>query len=104
MRDYLQAETQLPGLTKKKFGNDFFWGVSSSAVQTEGAWNLHGKGLSIWDVFSEKKKKILSAHHPKVASDFYARYAEDIAIIQSLNIPNFRFSLSWPRILPNGTG
>ena len=86
------------------FGDDFQWGVSSSAAQTEGAYDADGKGLSNWDVFSKKKKKILNNHTPAVATDFYNRYRDDVSIIHSLNIPNFRFSLAWPRILPEGTG
>jgi beta-glucosidase len=89
---------------KAYFEDDFNWGVSSSALQSEGAWNEDGKGLSNWDFFALKKKKILHNHTPAVAADFYHRYEEDIAILSALNIPNFRFSLSWSRILPDGTG
>ena len=86
------------------FGESFVWGVSSSALQTEGAFNNDGKGLSIWDEFSKKKNKILNNDSPAIACDFYNNYKEDIALIKQLGIPNFRFSLSWSRILPNGTG
>ena len=91
-------------VNRKNFGNDFIWGVSSSATQTEGAWNEDGKGLSVWDVFSEERKKIRNNQTPKVACDFYHRYHDDIAIARSLNIPHFRLSLAWARILPEGTG
>src|SRR4051812_23187683 len=87
-------------LNKKLFGEHFAFGVSSSALQTEGAFDEDGKGLSIWDTF----QKIKNNDNAKVACDFYHRYKNDIAIAGSLNIPNFRFSLSWPRIVPNGTG
>lgn len=87
-------------LNKNLFGENFIWGVSASALQTEGAFDADGKGLSVWDAFS----KIKNDENPKVASDFYNRYKEDIAIIKGLTIPNFRFSISWSRILPNGTG
>jgi beta-glucosidase len=103
MHDFLQEANQFP-LTKKDFGNNFHFGVSSSSLQTEGAWNKDGKGHSNWDIFSGKKKKILSNHDPCVATDFYHRYEEDISIIRSLRIPNFRFSISWSRIFPEGTG
>ncbi len=86
------------------FGDSFTWGVSSSALQTEGAFNVDGKGLSIWDEFSKKKNKIFNNDSPAIACDFYNNHKEDIAIIKQLGIPNFRFSLSWSRILPNGTG
>jgi beta-glucosidase len=87
-------------LNKKLFGDNFAFGVSLSALQTEGAFDEDGKGLSIWDTFQKIKNK----DNPKIACDFYNRYKEDIAIAASLNITNFRFSLSWSRILPSGTG
>ena len=86
------------------FDPDFQWGVSVAALQIEGAHNLDGKGPSIWDTYSERKGKIYRNHHPKVACDFYNRYPDDIRLMQDLGIPNFRFSLAWSRILPNGTG
>lgn len=91
------------GLKKEAFGPDFKWGISTAAYQIEGGHNAHGKGLSIWDVFTAKG----SCHerqHGNDACDFYNRYKDDIALVKALNIPNFRFSLSWPRIIPNGTG
>lgn len=90
--------------TKSDFGNDFKWGVATAAYQIEGAWNKDGKGLSIWDTFSHGKKNVLNGDTGDVACDFYHRYEEDIALIKSLNMDVFRFSISWPRILPNGTG
>jgi len=80
----------------------FYWGVASSALQTEGAAFKEGKGPSIWDIFSEKKGNIHGRHTPENACSFYYRYEEDLDLIQSMNIPNFRFSVSWPRILPQG--
>jgi beta-glucosidase len=94
----------LEDLNRKQFGDDFAWGVSSSSLQTEGAWNEDGKGLSNWDKFAQRKNKVRNGDTPIIATDFYHRYNEDLAIIQSLGIPNFRFSLSWPRILPDGVG
>lgn len=91
-------------MVKADFGPDFQWGVSSAAFQTEGAWNVDGKGPSIWDTFTQRKGKIKGKHHAQIAGDFYNRYQEDIALVKDLHIPNFRFSISWPRIQPNGTG
>ncbi|MRX46142.1 GH1 family beta-glucosidase [Pedobacter puniceum] len=89
---------------KEAFGPHFKWGVSVAAYQIEGAYNADGKGPSIWDVFTSKRGKVLNGDHGNIACDFYHRYAEDITFIKKLNIPNFRFSISWSRILPKGTG
>lgn len=91
-------------MVKADFGSDFQWGVSSAAFQTEGAWDVHDKGPSIWDTFTRLKGKIKNGHRADIASDFYHRYREDVTFVKEMNIPNFRFSISWPRILPNGTG
>lgn len=91
-------------INRELFGGYFAWGVSTAAFQTEGATDADGKGPSVWDLFTAKKGKILNGDHALVTCDFYNRYEEDIDIIKSLNIPNFRFSVSWPRILTAGTG
>jgi len=91
-------------LNRSLFGDDFKWGVSTAAFQIEGACDEDGKGESIWDAFTAKKGKVLNGHKADVACDFYNNYKDDIDLIKQLNIPNFRFSISWPRILPNGTG
>lgn len=91
-------------LNKSLFGDDFEWGVATAAFQIEGSCNVDGKGESIWDVFTVKQGKIANGHKADVACDFYQRYKADIDLVKQLNIPNFRFSISWPRILPNGTG
>ena len=90
--------------TKEDFGEDFKWGVSTAAYQVEGAHDLDGKGESIWDVFANTPGKTLANQHANITCDFYHHYAQDIALMSAMNIPNFRFSLSWSRILPNGTG
>ena len=89
---------------KHDLGEDFKWGVSAAAYQTEGAYNIDGKGLSIWDVFANTRGKTYNGETANTSCDFYNRYAKDIALMSELNIPNFRFSISWSRILPNGTG
>ncbi len=91
-------------LHKQLFGDDFAWGVSTAALQIEGAHDADGKGESIWDVFSRRKGKIHGGHHHYTACDFYNCYQRDIDLIKQLNIPNFRFSIAWSRLLPNGTG
>ncbi|WP_184160124.1 MULTISPECIES: GH1 family beta-glucosidase [Flavobacterium] len=89
-------------LNKNQFGEDFLWGVSTAAFQIEGAHDSDGKGSSIWDVFTSQKGKIKNGHHALTACDFYNNYQDDINLINELNIPNFRFSISWPRIMPTG--
>lgn len=95
---------QHTALNRELFGPDFNWGVSTAAFQIEGAHDADGKGQSVWDNFTEKKGKILNDDHARDACDFYNRYEEDIDLIKKLNIPNFRFSISWTRLLPDGTG
>jgi beta-glucosidase len=90
-------------LNKESFGKDFKWGVSTAAFQIEGAHDADDKGLSIWDVFTAQKGKIKDGHHARNACDFYNQYKTDINLVRSLNIPNFRCSLSWPRLMPTGT-
>ncbi|SHM56008.1 GH1 family beta-glucosidase [Flavobacterium chilense] len=89
-------------LHKDQFGDNFLWGVSTAAFQIEGAHDADGKGFSIWDVFTSQKGKIKNGHHAITACDFYNSYQTDIDLINELNIPNFRFSISWPRIMPTG--
>ena len=89
-------------LHKEQFGEDFLWGVSTAAFQIEGAHDSDGKGPSIWDVFTKQKGKIKNGHDAIDACDFYNCYKDDIQLVCELNIPNFRFSISWSRIMPTG--
>ena len=86
------------------FQKDFLWGVSTASYQIEGAWNEDGKGLSIWDIFCEKDGAIKNSDNGNIACDHYHRYKEDVLLMKSLGIKAYRFSVSWPRIMPNGTG
>ena len=70
--------------TKKDFGPEFKWGVSTAAYQIEGGWDADGKGASIWDEFTTKQGKIADNHHGRTACDFYNRYTQDLAILQKL--------------------
>lgn len=82
------------------FRKDFLWGGSVSCMQTEGAWNEDGKGLSIYDVMPVKE-----GHSDwKTAIDFYHRYEEDIALFAGMGFNCYRLSLSWSRIFPEGEG
>ncbi len=91
-------------LLRSQFDDDFLWGVSTAAFQIEGAHDSDGKGLSIWDVFTNRKNRIKGGQRVGMACDFYNRYQSDVQLISDLNIPNFRFSISWSRILPFGEG
>lgn len=86
------------------FGNQFLWGVAIAAAQNEGAYNMDGKGLSIWDTFSRRQGKIIGAAKPYEACDFYHRYKQDILLVKTLGFKVFRFSISWSRIFPEGIG
>ncbi|TFF36647.1 GH1 family beta-glucosidase [Mucilaginibacter psychrotolerans] len=100
----MASERSVIQLDKKQFGPDFAWGVSTAALQTEGSCDADGKGVSIWDTFTAKKGKILNGDTHTQACDFYLNYRQDIDLVKKLNIPNFRFSIAWSRILPQGTG
>lgn len=84
------------------FPSDFVWGTATAAYQIEGAWNQDGKGESIWDRFSHTPGKIMNGDTGDVACDHYHRYREDIALMRTLNLHAYRFSISWPRVLPSG--
>ncbi|MBM1107351.1 beta-glucosidase [Aurantibacter crassamenti] len=91
-------------LNKQDFGENFVWGVSTAAYQIEGAHNIDGKGESIWDRFASKKGAIYNGQHGQIACDFYKDFEKDILLMKEMNISNFRFSISWTRILPDGIG
>jgi beta-glucosidase len=91
-------------LNRAAFGKSFHWGVSTAAYQIEGAHDADGKGPSIWDQFTRRRRKIYSNHHGNTACDFYNLYAEDISLMNRMQIPNYRFSIAWSRIFPEGTG
>ncbi len=90
-------------------GEDFTWGVATAAFQIEGSPDADGKGPSIWDTFSHKKNRlgktpIQDGTNADVATDSYRRYQDDVELIDKLGFDAYRFSISWPRILPDGVG
>lgn len=87
-----------------RFPEGFLWGTATSAYQIEGAWNEDGKGPSIWDTFSHTPGRILNGDTGDIACDHYHRYREDVAIMKRLHLGAYRFSISWPRVLPAGKG
>ncbi|HEY3310266.1 MAG TPA: GH1 family beta-glucosidase [Anaerolineales bacterium] len=86
------------------FPPNFVWGAATAAYQVEGAWNEDGKGESIWDRFSHTPGRIVDGSTADVACDHYHRYQEDIALMRQLGLKAYRFSVSWPRVLPHGHG
>jgi len=92
------------GFAPFEFPEEFIWGAATAAYQIEGAWNEDGKGESIWDRFSHTVGKVKGGYTGDVACDSYHRYKEDIALLTEMNLKSYRFSISWPRIQPNGTG
>jgi len=87
-----------------QFPKEFIWGAATAAYQIEGAWAEDGKGESIWDRFSHTTGRVKGAATGDVACDSYHRYKEDVALLKALNLTSYRFSISWPRIQPDGAG
>jgi len=86
------------------FRKDFVWGSAAAAYQIEGAWNADGKGLSVWDMLTRQPGKIWEGHHGNVACDHYHLYKDDVRLMRALGLKSYRLSVSWPRVMPNGTG
>ncbi len=86
------------------FPEDFVWGCASSAYQVEGAWNEDGKGPSIWDTFVHTPGRIANGETGNITVDHYHRYKEDVALMKEIGLKAYRFSTSWSRVLPEGTG
>jgi beta-glucosidase len=90
--------------TGRHFPDGFKWGVATSAYQIEGAWDEDGKGPSIWDTYAHTPGNIKNDENGDVANDHYHRYQEDVALMKDIGATAYRFSISWPRIFPEGTG
>ena len=104
------SAVQVPGsvpdssIEKARFPEGFIWGTATASYQVEGAWNEDGKGESIWDRFAHTPGKIKNADTGDIACDSYHRWQENIDLARAMNLNSYRFSISWPRIQPNGSG
>lgn len=87
-----------------QFPPNFIWGSATSSYQIEGAWDIDGKGPSIWDAFSLIPGKTYEMHNGHKACDHYHKFREDVALMAKMGLKAYRFSISWPRIMPQGKG
>jgi len=89
-------------MTTLNFPRDFIWGVAASAYQIEGAWNIDGRGESIWDRFAHTPHHVLKGENADIACDHYDRMVDDVGLMKRLGYPNYRFAISWSRVVPDG--
>lgn len=87
-----------------RFPEGFVWGTATSAYQIEGAALEDGKGPSVWDVFCRRSGATWQGQSGEVACDHYHRHREDVALLGETGVRAYRFSISWPRVLPEGIG
>jgi beta-glucosidase len=92
------------GESTRRFPAGFLWGASTSAYQTEGAVKEDGRGPSIWDTFSHTPGKVQAGDTGDIACDSYHRMEEDLRLLGELGVGAYRFSISWPRVQPDGQG
>ena len=88
----------------RQFPADFLWGAATAAYQVEGGFAADGKGPSIWDRFAHQPGTTYLGTNGDVAADHYHRYREDVALMAEQGLKSYRFSISWPRLLPAGRG
>ena len=91
-------------LTRSAFGPGFDFGVATSSYQIEGAAAEDGRSPSIWDVFAHRPGTIKDGGHGDVACDHYHRLEQDVGLLAWLGVDAYRFSIAWPRVLPEGRG
>ena len=86
------------------FGKNFYWGTATASYQIEGARREDDRSDSIWDTFSHKDGAVVRGENGDTACDHYHRLEEDLDLVKGLGCNAYRFSVSWPRLLPDGTG
>jgi beta-glucosidase len=91
-------------MSDMKFGKNFIWGAATSSYQIEGTACQDGGGLSVWDMLGKQAGKIANGDTGDVACDHYRRYKNDVDLMAQIGLQAYRFSISWPRVLPEGTG
>ena len=89
---------------QREFGNSFVWGAATSAYQIEGAASRAGGGLSVWDTFCKRPGAIRDGSSGEIACDHVNRWRDDVALMRELGMRAYRFSISWPRVMPEGIG
>ncbi|HEY5661888.1 MAG TPA: GH1 family beta-glucosidase [Gaiellaceae bacterium] len=91
-------------IDSSSFPSDFVWGAATASYQIEGAAHEDGRGESVWDRFCATPGKVRGGDTGDVACDFYHRYPEDVRLMKELGLDAFRFSIAWPRVVPDGRG
>ncbi|MGO8950375.1 MAG: GH1 family beta-glucosidase [Ktedonobacterales bacterium] len=102
--DMTQLRSELDPSLVDVFPPDFQWGASTSSYQIEGATHEDGRSLSIWDVFATTPGAVYQRQNGNIADDHYHRMRDDVALMARLGIRSYRFSVAWPRIIPDGAG
>lgn len=88
----------------RQFPKGFLWGSATASYQVEGAWNEDGRTPSVWDTFSKTPGKTVNGATGDISTDHYHRYKEDVQLMKNLGVKTYRFSISWSRVFPDGTG
>lgn len=96
--------TNIPQAGERRFPDGFVWGAATAAYQIEGATTEDGRGESIWDRYSHTPGRTLNGDTGDVACDHYHRWRDDIQLMRELGLQAYRFSIAWPRIVPDGRG
>jgi beta-glucosidase len=99
-----ESVRQVNARSQHHFPASFVWGAATAAYQVEGATNEDGRAESVWDRFCATPGKVRNGDDGAIACDFYHRYRDDITLMSALGLNAFRFSISWPRLLPEGAG